>query len=122
MTPNPNILQSIFEEELKTLNLDDIGIVFLNPPPDDYNYYESLAQWWMDFNDYSTRAQKQQDASFFVQFNPLSCKTPTKFRSAARHELYHIYRDGHRDRIGFFRRLFISGPAAILYQYFNIKI
>ena len=108
-------LREIFEEEREKLKLSGrIELIFLEPPPPDY--YESLRHWWACFDHYSTGVFKNEDGSFTVQFNPRSYKRGVKiFRRRARHELFHIYFDGERDKIGLARYLFVSEPLAALY-------
>ncbi|NIO22414.1 MAG: hypothetical protein GTN38_00110 [Candidatus Aenigmarchaeota archaeon] len=113
-------LRKIFEEERKRLKLPPIKVKFLNPPP--IEYYESLKHWWLFFNEYSTMAVNDEDGSLYVQFNPVSFKNPKNFRRIAKHELYHIYRARHGDKINFFRKYFIDEPASVLYQYTGIRL
>ncbi|MEM7819754.1 MAG: hypothetical protein QXD48_02915 [Candidatus Aenigmatarchaeota archaeon] len=114
-------LIKIFEEEREKLGLKEtnIKIKFLTPPP--IEYYESFKQWWAFFDSYSTGVIKNDDGSFLIQFHPLSYKTEKKFRKTVRHELYHIFHDGDKNIVNFWRYLFISEPLAMLYSYFGIK-
>ncbi len=109
-------LRGIFEEEREKLKLSGrIELIFLEPPPPDY--YENLRHWWVCFDQYSTGVFKNEDGSFTVQFNPRSYKSERIFRRRVRHELFHIYLDGERDKVGPARYLFVSEPLAILYGF-----
>lgn len=108
-----------FEWERNKLNLPSIEIKFLEIP--NIEDYGSLLEWWSLMAKYSTKAVKQHDGTFYVQFNPLSYRNSKEFKKNARHELYHIYSDGHLNKIGLGRRIF-SELGAMLYEYLGMKI
>jgi hypothetical protein len=116
-------LKRIFEEEREKLGItsNKIEIIFLDPPP--IEYYESFSQWWNSFDKFSTGVIKE-DGVYKIQFNPLSFKTPQRFRRVARHELYHIYKDlkNPKEKTSFLSYLFIEEPCAMLYQFFRLKL
>ena len=113
-------LLKIFEEERERLRLPcPIQVVFLQPP--DIEEYRDFREWYRNFNSYSTGYIKNDDGTFTVNFNPLAYKNSRKFRRAARHELYHIHRDGDKDKIGVLRGIF-GEITAELYACLGIKL
>lgn len=117
--PNEGLLRKIFEEEREKLSLSFIDLVFLAPIPD--GYIEGTKHWRIVFHDYKTSVGRNEDDSLLVQFHPKAYKTPKRFRSRARHELYHIYRNHETERKGL-RYWLKFEPAATLYQYLDIRV
>ena len=119
--PTEEELRGIFQEERERLGLpDDIELRFLQEIPSDY--YESLSHWWIVHNRESTQAVREDDGSFYVQFNPFSFRNAERFRKTARHELYHIYRNGNRERTSLMKYLFIDEPTAMIYARWGLKL